>query len=124
MKLKQKPYSGALKLNKLSRGADLLAFTLKVIGWLFSLGKTGDKNRVMAGLNIIASSFAKIAKDRGVVGLIESLKLTRSALFLYFSGEFPRKQIQGIKVSKEGIPVILKPFEQYIKDAKVADPNL
>jgi hypothetical protein len=107
-----KPFIKRYKVRKDSIAQDLMAFTLKVISWLLSLNSIKDSRQLRGALYTISNSLCEIAKDRGVVGFINYVKLTRSAYFIYLSGEYPLKTVPGISVDSSGIPKVLAPFEE------------
>jgi hypothetical protein len=63
----------------------------------------------------IASQLGEVLKHRGVRGLIDSLKETRTGLLHYLSGEYPNKKVPGLKVIRGGLPIMLKPLETVIE---------
>jgi hypothetical protein len=117
-----KPFIKRYKVRKDSIAQDLMAFTLKVISWLLSLNSIKDSRQLRGALYTISNSLCEIAKDRGVVGFINYVKLTRSAYFIYLSGEYPLKTVPGISVDSSGIPKVLAPFEEWRKSLEVSDP--
>lgn len=55
-------------------------------------------------LSPLLSLMDKILRTRGKVGLILWCKSTRLALLHHLSGEFPLKRVEGVPVTKEGMP--------------------
>jgi len=70
----------------------------------------------------ISQDFLKIGKDRGVIGFIEHVKSVRLSYYLYLSGEHLTKKVPGVLTTREGFPIILKPWIDFSKELHISDP--
>jgi hypothetical protein len=120
---KIKAYGHKLRFSKENPCEGLLSFTLKVIRWLLFCLKGQDCDQVMKRMLKVSSSFLSIAKSRGSIGFIRHCKMTRQALYISLSGEYPSKKIPGIEVNEEGVPTILKPYYKLISESRVSEPK-
>jgi hypothetical protein len=87
----------------------LFQLTLKLVSWIHQVFKLSDI-RPYREYQILVDSLLRINKTRGPVFLIKYIKSTRQALNIHLSGEFPVKRIPGVRVTSDGIPLILGPL--------------
>lgn len=59
--------------------------------------------------------FTRVLSTRGPLSFIDYIKGVRTALLLHLSGEFPDKRVNGIRVTNDGIPLVLGPLINKIR---------
>lgn len=91
-----------------------LNLLMKILSWLlagFTSRDPVDLNKVQP----LLSKMYKIYKTRGGIGLILWCKNLRLALLHHLSGEYPSKMVEGVPVTKDGIPKFLVPILGKVK---------
>lgn len=92
----------------------LFQLTLSVISWIQRVF-TLDEIRPIREFRYLTDSLCRVGNTRGSVFLIKYIKDVRSALLLYLSGEYPSKRVGGVRVTHDGVPLILGPFIKEIR---------
>jgi hypothetical protein len=87
----------------------------KLLGWYYQVFKLSNTVHPKE-FDPLLNSILKIGKSRGLPFLIEYMKRVRLSLLHHLSGEYPEKRVEGVRVTKEGIPVVLGPLIKYIRN--------
>jgi len=104
--IRRKTYFYLTIMKKLSKTIALLQLTSLTVNWIHSIFRL---NAILPieRYNILIDHLILVCKTRGPIGIVEYTKLIRTALLLYLSGEYPRKKVIGIGLTKSGLPKVL-----------------
>jgi len=87
----------------------LFQLTLRAISWIQRVFKL-DEIRPSGEILFLTDALLRVGNTRGSAFLIEYIKKVRLALLLHLSGEFPSKRVQGVRVTHDGVPLVLGPL--------------
>jgi hypothetical protein len=99
----------------------LFQLTLSTVSWIQRVF-TLNEIRPIGEFRYLTDAFLRVGNTRGSTFLIEYIKKVRLALLLFLSGEFPSKKVSGVRVTYDGVPLILGPFIKEIR--RGASPDL
>jgi len=103
--------------HPLNKYQEVMTFTLKVLTWL--PGFPGSQ--ALKDYLTLSRHLTQVAKTRGVLAMIDYVKSVRLALLHYLSGEYPGKKVYGVKVAKDGLPLVLSPWRCKLESRQVSD---
>jgi hypothetical protein len=91
---------------------------MKVVAWLviYSDVNPSIHQPVREALNLLLRSCEKALRHRGIKGMMEHMKSCRLSLLYHLSGEYPSKQVKGVRVTSDGIPKVLKPLFEILRE--------
>jgi len=92
----------------------LFQLTLKTIGWIQRVF-TLNEIRPIGEFRYLTEALLRVGNTRGLYFLIEYIKNVRVALLLHLSGEYPSKRVQGVRVTHDGVPLVLGPLIKYCR---------
>jgi hypothetical protein len=107
-----------IKFNKVR----ITSFTIKVVTWLcvtFKLDFTRPVKDFLGLLQVLEN----IEINSGQVRLTKYVKNARLALARYLSGQ-PFKKIDGVRLTKDGIPVILGPWIPSLRSGHISSSDV
>lgn len=90
---------------------NLFQLTLKLVSWIHQVFKLSEI-RPIREYQYLVSKLLLVLQTRGPYFFIEYIKRVRTSLNLHLSKEYPEKRVSGIRVTSDGIPLVLGPLIQ------------
>jgi hypothetical protein len=92
----------------------LFQLTFRAVSWILRVFKL-EEIRPIGEYRYLLDSLIRVGETRGPRFLIDYIKNTRTALILHLSGEYPRKKVEGVRVTSDGVPLILGPCIKWVR---------